>query len=98
MVAASSGDEVDAVETDGAADDAAGRIGDEAHEGERRHALAATRLADDGQRLAALERERNAVDGLDQAGAGVEVGLQVLDLEHALVRRRFAREVLLIQV
>ena len=78
------GDEVDAVEPDGAADDAAGRIGDQAHQGERGDALAAAGFADDGQRLAALEREGHAVDGLDEAGARVEVGLQVVDLEHAL--------------
>ena len=34
------------------------------------------------------EREGHAVDGLDEAAARVEVGLQVLDLEHALVGRR----------
>ena len=44
------------------------------------------RLADDRQRLAALERERDAVDGLDDALSRIEVGLEVLHLEHALGR------------
>ena len=48
-------------------------------------------FADDGQRLAALQREGDAVDRLDEARARVEAGLQVLDLEHGLGRLRSIR-------
>ena len=70
-------EEVDAVEADRAADDAAGRIGDQPHQRQRGHALAAAGFADDRQRLAARDRKRHAVDGLDRAVAGEEVGFQV---------------------
>src|SRR6185295_4087771 len=77
-------DEVATVELHRAADDAAGIV-DEPHQRERRDALAAPALADDGQRLAALQREGDAIDGLHQPRARVEAGLQVLHLEHVLV-------------
>ena len=43
--------------------------------------LPRARLADDAERLALLDREADAVDGLDDAVVRAEVGLQVLDLE-----------------
>ena len=45
--------QIDAVERDRAADDAAGRIGHQPHDRQRGHALAAAGFADDRQRLAA---------------------------------------------
>ena len=48
-------------------------------------------LADDGQRLAALERKRHPVHGLHEATARVKVGAQILNFEHAVtggLRRR----------
>ena len=54
-----------------AADDAA-VLGQQAHQRERRHALAAAGFADQREGLAALDRQRQAVDGLDEAGVGVE--------------------------
>ncbi len=80
--------EVHAVEAHRTAHDPARRIGDEAHERERRHALAAAGFADDGQRFTALERERHAVHRLHQPVARVEVGLEVLNLEHDALARR----------
>ena len=47
-------------------------------------ALAAARLADDAERLAVLDRERDAVDGLDDAVLGLEAGPEVVDLEQRL--------------
>ena len=41
-------------------------------------------LADDPERLAALDAERDAVDRLDDAVVGLEVDLEVLDLEQRL--------------
>src|SRR6266508_5441231 len=38
-------------------------------------------LSDDAERLALLDFERDPVDGLDDSLAGVEVGLEVLDLQ-----------------
>ena len=54
---------------------------EQAHDRQRRHALAAARLADDAQRLAGHDREADAVDGPDGAVHDVEVGPQVADLE-----------------
>ena len=53
----------------------------QAQDRQRGDALAAARLADDAQRLAGVHRERHAVDRAHHAVAGVEGGLQVLDLE-----------------
>ena len=52
--------------------------------------LPRARLADDAERLAAVERERHAVDGAHEAAVGLEVGLDVGDPEHRVVdgRRR----------
>ena len=84
-------DEVDAVEAHRSADDPSGRVGDEAQDRQGRDALAAAGFADDRQRLAAPERKRDAVDGLHQPAARVEVGLQVVDLQHgSLGPPRFA--------
>src|SRR5579885_109618 len=66
---------------DGAAGDTAGRIGDQAHERERRDALTAAGFADDRQRFSRRQRETDAVDGFDQAMAEVEISAQVLDCE-----------------
>ena len=46
-------------------------------------ALAAAGLADDPKRLALLHGERSPVDRLDDPVLGVEVDLQVLNLEQA---------------
>src|SRR5207237_4388061 len=69
------------VQEDLAADDAPGRARHKPHDRERGHALAAARLADDAERLAAVEVEREAVDRPNYPGARVEVGPQVADLE-----------------
>ena len=53
----------------------------QAQDAEAGHALAGAGLADDAERLAALQREGQAVDGLDQAVVGREVDPQVADLE-----------------
>jgi hypothetical protein len=54
------------IEHDGAADNPARRIGHQAHDRKRRHALAAAGLADDRQGFAATHAERNVVDSLEQ--------------------------------
>ena len=56
-------EQVDALEQDLAAGDAPGRLRHEAHDRQRRDALAAARLADDAERAARFEREAHAVDG-----------------------------------
>ena len=61
--------------------DAAGLGRDQAQDGERRHRLAAARFAHDAQRLAARQVERHAVDGAHDAVEGVELRLEVADLE-----------------
>ena len=51
------------------------------HDRERRDALAGAALADDAQRAALLEAEREIIDGFDDAFFGVEVGAEVVDFE-----------------
>ena len=60
----------------------------QAHDRERRDALAAAGLADDPERLASVDRERDAVHRLDDAVVGLEARAQVADLEerHQLSR------------
>src|SRR5207237_611381 len=62
-------------------DEAAGRGGAEAQDGQRGDALAAARLADDRQGLARHHVERDAVDRAHHAVAGEEPGLQIGDFE-----------------
>ena len=70
----------------GAADDPARRIRHQPHDRQRGHALAAAGLADDGQRLAAANAERDVVDRLEQPRIGEEHRLQVLHVENRLFR------------
>ena len=60
----------------------------QAHDRERRDALAAPGLADDPERLVSVDRERDAVHRLDDAVVGLEARAQVADLEerHQLSR------------
>ena len=74
-------EQVAALEADRAAREAAGRDRDQAQDRERGDALAAAALADHAQGLAAPQLERDAVDRLDHAVAGQEVGPEILDLE-----------------
>src|SRR6185437_2920936 len=80
--------QIAALEPDRAADDPAGRRRHETHERERGHALATAGFADDGQRLAAPQRERHAVDRLDGAVANGELGAEPLDVEHRACRHQ----------
>ena len=73
-------EQIAAVEPHVAADDAAGRR-HQAHERQRRHALAAARLADQAEDAPGFERERHAVDGPRTPGVQLEVGAQIFDLE-----------------
>jgi hypothetical protein len=59
----------------------------QAQQGHRGHRLAGARLADDGQHLAAVERERHLVDRADDALLGDEGDLEVLDLEQPLAHQ-----------
>ena len=54
------------------------------HDRHRGHALARAGLADDAEHLAALELERDAVDGVNDAVLGRELDAEVLDLEQPL--------------
>ena len=61
-----------------------GRHGDEAHDGHGGHGLARAGFAHHAERLAAIERVAHAVNGMHDAVLGVEVHLQVVDLEQML--------------
>ena len=73
-------DQIAAEERDFARFDAGGR-GEEPHDRERRDAFAGTAFADDAERAALLEFEREIVDGFDDAFFGVEEGAEVVDFE-----------------
>src|SRR5262249_16024645 len=73
-------DQVLAVEARRAADARVLRAA-QAHDGEHRDALARPGLAHDAEHLAVVDRVRNTVDGLDEAVLGLEVHLEVVDLE-----------------
>ena len=74
-------------EQDRAADDAA-RLRQQSHDAEAGHRLAGAGFADHGQGLTALEREGHAVDGLGAAVAKDEMGAQIVDREHHVLRQR----------
>jgi hypothetical protein len=78
-------EQVPALEADRTADDTARRVGNQAQDGECRHALAAARFSHDAQRLAALQLVGYAVDCAHRADRREEVRLQILDLQN---RRR----------
>src|SRR5262249_37066576 len=61
--------------------DTARRLGDEAHDAERRHALAAARLAHHAERLALVDVEVDAVHGAHHALVSEEVGLQPFEFQ-----------------
>src|SRR5215472_8218166 len=73
--------------SDFTADDASGRVGDKTQNGQRRHTLSATRLADNAQRLAAAYRVRDPVDSTHNAARSKEMRPQILDIENGLCRR-----------
>jgi hypothetical protein len=61
-----------------------GRLGDQLHDAERGHGLAAAGLAHDAEGLPLLDVQIHAVHGTDDALVGEEVGLEVLDVQQAL--------------
>ena len=71
--------DIDAVKDDLAADDLSRRFRDQPHHREIRHRFAAARFADDAERLALFQLERDPVNRLDDAVFGLEIGLQVVD-------------------
>ena len=85
-------EQIGAFEHHGAADDPARRIGHQPHDRQRGHALAAAGFADDRERLAAANHERNVVDRLEQPRIGEEHRVQVLHVENRLCRSRFAHQ------
>src|SRR5215218_10086974 len=64
--------EIAAAQLDGPALDRALGVGDEAEDRERRDALAAPALADDAERRAFGDLERDAIDGAEHAPLGAE--------------------------
>ena len=91
------GEEILPHKADGAAHDATGRAGDEAHNGEGRDALAAPALPDERERLALAQIERHAVHRLDDACGREEARAEIVDFEkdahdgESLPERRAAR-------
>ncbi len=68
------------LEADGARDPARG-LGDEPHERHGGDRLAAAGFTDNGQRLAFVDVEGDAVDGAVDTLRRAEMGLQILDFE-----------------
>src|SRR5215218_1222752 len=73
--------DVAAVELDGATDDARRRVGQQAHDRERRQRLAAARFAHQRHRLAGADLERQAVDRLHLTAAREQRGAEILYIE-----------------
>ena len=79
-------EDVGAFDLDGAGGDAPG-VRQKPQDRQRRHRLAASRLADQRKGLAALDRERERVDRAHEAAVGVDLGGEVLDREHDVPSR-----------
>ena len=71
------------LEHDGPLDDLARRVGHQTHDGQGGHRLAGAGLADDADRLVAVEAEAHPVDRLHDTGVGEEVRAQTRDLKQA---------------
>ena len=74
-------EEIDAVELDAAAGDAAGRIGHQPHERERGDGLAAAGFTDNGESFPGLDGKAHCVDRLEDSLSGVEDCAQAVDGE-----------------
>src|SRR3546814_7515583 len=57
------------------------RPGQEAHDGKHGDGLAGAGLADNGQHLAGIDRQGDAVDGTEPAGCRFELDGQIIDLQ-----------------
>ena len=68
--------------------DPAGRVRDQAQDRERGDALARAGLADDGERLAGVDVERDAIDRRHGSALGAEPRRQVFDLQRQRARHR----------
>ena len=77
-----------AVEHDPAFRDFPGKPWQQPHDRERRYRLAGPGLADDGDHLAAVDGEADALDGAHDAPRGAELGVQVVDFEERRSRLR----------
>src|ERR1043165_1371961 len=84
--------QVFAVKKDFAIDDLSGRR-DQSHDGERRHGLPATRLANKSQQLAAIEIKANAVNRTHQSGASRKMRLKISNFEQVGHRRSIEIEI-----
>ncbi len=67
------------------ADDPRCRLGSEPQDGESRHRLAASRLSDQPEALAAVEGEAHAVNGLIDASPRVDIRAQIVDFKQSHV-------------
>ena len=74
-------EQVATLEQDAAGGDAGRVPGQQPHDGERGHRLAAAGFADDGHDLAAVDVVGDAVDRAHRAARGLEADVQVLHLE-----------------
>ena len=81
-------EQVAALEDHPSVDRSPRRRRDQAQNRQRRNALAAAGLADDGERFASLHRKRHAVDGAHHAVAREEICLQALHVEQRRCGRR----------
>ena len=76
--------EIGTLEENPAADDPAGRLGDEPKDGQREHRLSAPGLAHETQRATRAQLEVHSAQGLHHSFGGVEMGVQVLYLEQGV--------------
>ena len=79
-------EQVAAAEENLASDDLSRRVGNQPQDAQRRDALAGAGLADEAQHFARADVEVDAVDGLGDAGLGVEVRAQAANLSSGCAR------------
>ena len=59
-------------------------FGNQAHDRERGYGLAATGFADDAKSLPLADGERDIINSVDNTGTGMELGLEVQDIQNSL--------------
>ncbi len=73
--------QIGAVELDRARDDLAGRIGNQPHDRKRGHRFTGARFPHDAEHFVLVDIERDPVDSLGDLSFGLEMCLEVADLE-----------------
>src|SRR5688572_33228340 len=80
--------EIAPLEQDATFDDAAGRLRNQLQNRQGGHALAAARLAHDGECFAGVDFVRHTIDGAYDGGVGEEIRLEIVEAQERLAHAR----------